>query len=121
MRTQVTRARRYANHKGGRKYEKQTAEEKATKKKVQRPKDEEDPIKAESARIFGVVLAEVKEDAQYKRMTVRSHLHREEEMLTPAQAEHKAKFEKAELPDDLEPYLLPEGELEDVKKEEEMK
>jgi len=42
-----TRARRYANHKGGRKYAKETD---ASGKKVQLPRGEEDPVKAESVR-----------------------------------------------------------------------
>lgn len=52
-----TRARRYANHKGGRKYAK---EKDASGKKVALPRGEEDAIKAESARIFSDVLARVK-------------------------------------------------------------
>lgn len=51
-----TRARRYANHKSGRKYDKATGE--------QLPR-EEDPVKAESARIFAEVLARVKADPLY--------------------------------------------------------
>ena len=53
-----TRARRYANHKGGRKYAK--GETDSNGKKVQLPRSEEDPVKAKSARIFAEVLARVK-------------------------------------------------------------
>jgi hypothetical protein len=55
-----TRSRRYANHKGGRKYDAETGEE--------MPRSEEDPVKAESARIFKVVLEEIKADEEYKRL-----------------------------------------------------
>lgn len=52
-----TRARRYANHKSGRKYDKITGE--------LLPR-EEDPVKAESARIFAEVLERVKADLIYQ-------------------------------------------------------
>lgn len=51
-----TRARRYANHKSGRKYDKVTGEP--------LPR-EEDPVKAESARIFAEVLERIKADPVY--------------------------------------------------------
>lgn len=66
----VTRARRYANHKGGRKYAKEDThkadgeEDEKAKPRAKRkvlPKSEEDPEKAESARIFGEVLKRIKE------------------------------------------------------------
>ncbi|ORX71722.1 hypothetical protein K493DRAFT_281615 [Basidiobolus meristosporus CBS 931.73] len=60
----VTRARRYANHKGGRKYLKT----KVGGKKIELPRDKEDPVKAESARIFGKVLKHVKEDEKYQKL-----------------------------------------------------
>lgn len=52
-----TRARRYANHKSGRKYHPVTGEE--------LPRVE-DPVKAESARIFKEVLERVKADPAYQ-------------------------------------------------------
>ena len=60
----VTRARRYANHRGGKKYV--TAVD-GTKTELPRV-EVEDAEKAESARIFAGVLADVKGDAEYVRM-----------------------------------------------------
>lgn len=55
-----TRSRRYANHKGGRKYDPHTGDV--------MPRGEEDPDKAASARIFAKALARVKEDPGYLSM-----------------------------------------------------
>jgi hypothetical protein len=55
----ITRARRYANHKSGRKYDKETGAE--------LPKDE-DPVKAESAKIFQKVYYEAKNDEVYRKL-----------------------------------------------------
>lgn len=55
----ITRARRYANHKSGRKYKKGTKEI--------LPLDE-DPIKAESAKIFQEVYYEAKNDDVYRKL-----------------------------------------------------
>jgi hypothetical protein len=52
-----TRARRYANHKSGRKYHPETG--------VLLP-NEPDPVKAESARIFKETLQRVKDDPVYR-------------------------------------------------------
>lgn len=52
-----TRARRYAKYPGGRKYD--AAGE-------VRDVGEEDPVKAESARLFKAALDEVREDARYR-------------------------------------------------------
>ena len=60
-----TRARRYANHKSGRKYDEKTGEE------LPREIDEE---KAESARIFYELYVKAREDEDYKKMMKR---HRE--------------------------------------------
>jgi hypothetical protein len=60
-----TRARRYANHKSGRKY--------AAGSKDELPR-EEDPVKAESARIFQEKWKLAREDKQYLQMKKR---HRE--------------------------------------------
>ena len=57
-----TRSRRYANHKSGRKYDKDS--------KVQLPR-EEDPIKAESAKIFYEKWQIAKEDPAYIEMALR--------------------------------------------------
>jgi Domain of unknown function (DUF4385) len=53
-----TRSRRYANHKSGRKYTKDT--------KIVLPRDE-DPLKAESAKIFYAMWQSVKTDPDYLR------------------------------------------------------
>lgn len=51
-----TRARRYANHKGGKKYKGPVPEDKKGQSgahgRKELPRNEEDPVKAESARIF---------------------------------------------------------------------
>ncbi|KAK9721488.1 hypothetical protein K7432_003369 [Basidiobolus ranarum] len=72
----VTRSRRYANHKGGRKYRKAKEGEvimgkgkRAKEGKIELPRDTEDPVKAESARIFGEVLKLVKDDKTYQELT----------------------------------------------------
>ena len=66
-----TRARRYANHAGGKKYDGPVPDDKkgqsgahgrATLPRI------EDPIKAESARIFYSVYLRAREDADYKRL-----------------------------------------------------
>lgn len=54
-----TRARRYANHPGGRKYNADGSE---------RPRDAEDPVKAEAARIFQERYQQAKSDPDYQRM-----------------------------------------------------
>ncbi|MCM2130096.1 DUF4385 domain-containing protein [Larsenimonas rhizosphaerae] len=56
-----TRARRYANHKGGRKYDADTGEE-LPRQTV------EDPVKAESAAIFYAVWQQAKADSTYQRL-----------------------------------------------------
>ena len=60
-----TRARRYANHKGGRKYAP------GTRDPLTEPGD---PLKAESAAIFRAVLDQVKADPEYLRLKAQ---HRE--------------------------------------------
>lgn len=55
-----TRARRYANHKDGRKYDAKTGAE--------LPRSEEDPIKAESARIFYAKWKEAEANPEYQIM-----------------------------------------------------
>lgn len=74
----VTRSRRYANHKGGRKFRVSVD----GTEKVELPKDEEDPVKAESARVFGEVLAWIKEDDRYKQL----------------EREHREKYDAVPLP-----------------------
>eukprot|EP01117_Protostelium_nocturnum_P017583 TRINITY_DN7180_c0_g1_i1.p1 TRINITY_DN7180_c0_g1~~TRINITY_DN7180_c0_g1_i1.p1 ORF type:complete len:197 (+),score=59.27 TRINITY_DN7180_c0_g1_i1:152-742(+) len=79
-----TRARRYANHKSGQKYQKltkaelkklnaMTAEEKVESNSERQGKrrkleNEEDPVKAESAAIFRVLYLKAYNDPDYKRM-----------------------------------------------------
>lgn len=60
----VTRSRRYANYKGGRKYT--TSEDGVGR--VAKERGAEDPIKAESARVFMGVLDMIKQDEEYKRL-----------------------------------------------------
>ncbi|KAJ3148644.1 hypothetical protein HDU86_007399 [Geranomyces michiganensis] len=61
----VTRARRYANHKGGKKY--QVSADGG--EKIELPRAEvEDPEKAEAARVFGAVLEVIKADEKYKEL-----------------------------------------------------
>lgn len=55
----ITRARRYANHKSGRKYDKETGAE--------LPKME-DPVKAESAKVFQKVYYKAKNDEVYQKL-----------------------------------------------------
>jgi hypothetical protein len=57
-----TRSRRYANHPGGRKYEKGT--------RVQLPRVE-DPVKAESARIFFAYYQRALKDARYRELNAK--------------------------------------------------
>ena len=63
----VTRSRRYANHKVGRKYK--VSED--GKEKVELPRDEEDGEKAECVRTFGEVFKVMKEDGRYKELAER--------------------------------------------------
>lgn len=66
-----TRARRYANHKTGQKYDGAVPDDKKGQSgahgREQLPRDE-DPIKAESARIFYAKYLEAREDAEYKQL-----------------------------------------------------
>jgi hypothetical protein len=55
-----TRARRYANHQGGRKYDPQTG--------LEKPRSSEDPIKAEAASIFYARWKEAEANPTYQRM-----------------------------------------------------
>ncbi|KAI8819561.1 uncharacterized protein EV422DRAFT_97191 [Fimicolochytrium jonesii] len=92
----VTRARRYANHKGGRKYVKTGDGE-----KTELPRDEvEDPVKAESARIFGVVLKDVREDEDYVRMAVRHKELYENSTSTSEDVKEETPGPSASLSDD---------------------
>jgi len=68
-----TRARRYANHKGGRKYDGPVPADKKGRSgahgRAELPRqEEEDPEKAEAARIFYARWRQVREDAVYKAM-----------------------------------------------------
>ena len=71
-----TRARRYANHKSGRKYrqnpqhEPTKEKEKAARKKYLLP-NEEDPVKAAAAAVFKVKWDEAKADEQYQQLMQR--------------------------------------------------
>lgn len=67
-----TRSRRYANHKGGKKYEGPVPADKKGQSgahgRRELPRSEEDPIKAESARIFYQRYETAKNDAEYQSM-----------------------------------------------------
>lgn len=77
----ITRSRRYANHKGGKKYDGPVPLDKKGQSgahgRQELPKSEEDPIKAESARIFQEKYLLAKNDEEYIRLT----------------QEHRAKYE----------------------------
>ena len=77
----ITRSRRYANHKGGKKYDGPVPLDKKGQSgahgRKELPKSEEDPLKAESARIFAEKYNLVKNDEDYIRLT----------------KEHRAKYE----------------------------
>ena len=77
----ITRSRRYANHKGGKKYDGPVPLDKKGQSgahgRKELPKSEEDPLKAESARIFQEKYLLVKNDEDYIRLM----------------EEHRAKYE----------------------------
>lgn len=68
-----TRSRRYANHKGGKKYDGPVPEDKKGQSgahgRKELPRSEEDPVKAESARIFYEKYLIAKNDEDYQTMT----------------------------------------------------
>jgi len=65
-----TRSRRYANHKGGKKYDGPVPDDKKGQSgahgRKELPRTEEDPVKAESARIFYKRYEEAKNDLDYQ-------------------------------------------------------
>ncbi|MGP5120876.1 DUF4385 domain-containing protein [Psychrobacter alimentarius] len=67
-----TRARRYANHKGGKKYKGPVPDDKKGQSgahgRDELPQQVEDPIKAESARIFKAKWDECRENKDYLKM-----------------------------------------------------
>lgn len=67
-----TRARRYANHKGGKKYDGPVPDDmkgvSGAHGRAELPRQPEDPVKAEAARIFKVKWDAAKEDAEYLRL-----------------------------------------------------
>lgn len=67
-----TRSRRYANHKGGKKYDGPVPADKKGQSgahgRKELPRSAEDPIKAESARIFYKRYETAKNDGDYKHM-----------------------------------------------------
>jgi len=76
-----TRSRRYANHKGGKKYDGPVPSDKKGQSgahgRNELPRSKEDPIKAESARIFHEYYMKAKDNSTYQRL----------------KAEHKEKYE----------------------------
>jgi len=71
-----TRSRRYANHKGGKKYDGPVPDDKKGQSgahgRKELPRTEEDPVKAESARIFYKRYEEAKNDLDYQALA-RAH------------------------------------------------
>ncbi|MFZ1250128.1 MAG: DUF4385 domain-containing protein [Candidatus Microsaccharimonas sp.] len=67
-----TRSRRYANHKGGKKYDGPVPHDKKGQSgahgRKELPRSPEDPVKAESARIFHERYTIAKDDSEYKEM-----------------------------------------------------
>lgn len=80
-----TRARRYANHKGGKKYDGPVPADKKGQSgahgRKELPRSPEDPVKAESARIFYEKYIIAREDAEYKAMA-KMHKSRSETSKT---------------------------------------
>jgi len=70
-----TRSRRYANHKGGKKYDGPVPDDKKGQSgahgRKELPRSVEDPIKAESARIFYARYEQAKNDVEYQAMAKR--------------------------------------------------
>jgi hypothetical protein len=70
-----TRSRRYANHKGGKKYDGPVPDDKKGQSgahgRVELPRSDEDPAKAESARIFYKRYETAKNDEAYAAMAQR--------------------------------------------------
>jgi hypothetical protein len=67
-----TRSRRYANHKGGKKYDGPVPADKKGQSgahgRKELPRSDEDPLKAESARIFYARYETAKNDKDYQRL-----------------------------------------------------
>ncbi|GAA2180361.1 DUF4385 domain-containing protein [Leucobacter tardus] len=64
-----TRSRRYANHRGGKKYDGPVPDDKKGQSgahgRAEKPRDAEDPVKAESARIFKATWDRAAADERY--------------------------------------------------------
>lgn len=73
-----TRARRYANHRGGKKYDGPVPDDKKGQSgahgRTEKPRDAEDPVKAESARIFKAAWDRAAADPRYLALR---EIHRE--------------------------------------------
>ena len=76
-----TRSRRYANHKGGKKYDGPVPSDKKGQSgahgRAELPRSIEDPVKAESARIFHSYYMQAKNDITYQE-SMRKHKERNE-------------------------------------------
>ena len=70
-----TRSRRYANHKGGKKYDGPVPADKKGQSgahgRKELPRSPEDAVKAESARIFYRCYEKAKNDKEYQEMAMR--------------------------------------------------
>lgn len=65
----MTRAKRYANHKGGRKYEQSAGDEQGKRKELPKSGDHKDKEeKEESSRIFKAVWERCRKDDEYQRL-----------------------------------------------------
>lgn len=75
-----TRSRRYANHKGGKKYDGPVPNDKKGQSgshgRAELPRSPEDPVKAESARIFYGFYEKAKNDTTYQKL-MRRHKERQ--------------------------------------------
>jgi hypothetical protein len=76
-----TRSRRYANHKGGKKYDGPVPDDKKGQSgahgRKELPRSEEDPVKAESARVFYERYEIAKNDVGYQAMSKRHKMENE--------------------------------------------
>ena len=97
----ITRSRRYANHRGGKKYDGPVPADKKGQSgahgRAELPRDVEDPIKAESARIFQEKYVLAKNDEDYIRMAAH---HREQYETKPARNSESKAGKRAAKPED---------------------
>ncbi|MES2465379.1 MAG: DUF4385 domain-containing protein [Armatimonadota bacterium] len=82
-----TRSRRYANHKGGKKYDGPVPDDKKGQSgahgRAELPRTPEDPVKAESARIFYARWQEARNNPDYQVLRERFKARYENEKIAP--------------------------------------